>query len=79
MTVTRRESTQETIDRLTRFVRRHERRYETTSEQMVEWVQSGVWRETAEIGEWLTKYRALRELQAHQASKRTTGTRTTHT
>ena len=56
---------------------RCERRYEIGSEEMQDLVRSGKWRETAEIGQWLTKYRVLNELKGREASKRTTGTRTT--
>jgi hypothetical protein len=79
MSVTvKREAMRETIARLERYVSRLERRYEVTSAAMVDDVRSGRVRETAEIGQWLSRFRQLEELQAQRVSKRTTGTHTTH-
>lgn len=73
----RKEAVRDTITRLERYVLRLERRYEMPSTAMVAAVKSGHVRETAEIGQWLTRLRLLEELQARPGSKRTTGIRTT--
>ena len=78
-TPVRKESLKATIARLERYLYRFERRYEVPSEKMVELVKGGQLRETAEIGQWLSAYRRLAELQAGRRPGRTTGTRTTPT
>ena len=69
------ENIQETIQRLERYVQRFERRYEIKSEDMIAQVKAGRYRETAEIGQWLTTYRRLRDFQARLSGGPTTGTR----
>jgi hypothetical protein len=76
MVVVRREDLTQTIDRLERYVARLERRYEMSSAEMREAVKSGRFKETAEIGSWLSKYRQLEEFRGRQRSGRTTGTHT---
>lgn len=63
MTTIRREPVRETIARLQRYVQRLERRYEISSAQMAEQVKAGERKETAEIGQWLSNLRLLKELQ----------------
>ena len=59
------ESCEATIERLSTYVGRMERRYECTSDFMVEASSCGYVKETAEVSKWLTSYRTRRRLQAH--------------
>ena len=45
--------------RLETYVRRMERRYEYSSDEMLERLQSGVQKCTAEISQWMFRYRSL--------------------
>ncbi len=69
------ETIQETIQRLERYVQRFERRYEIKSEDMIALIESGRYRETAEIGQWLTTYRRLKDFRGLLSSGTTRGTR----
>ncbi len=69
------ETIQETMTRLERFVARFERRYEMSSEDMIALIESGRFRETAEIGLWLLKYRSLLDFRTLRRGGRTTGSR----
>ncbi len=70
------ESIPESLRRMERFVQRFERRYEMTSDEMVELVKTGRFRETAEIGQWLTTYRRLKDFRDHVKGGATGGTHT---
>ncbi len=72
--VIRQESIEQTIHRLRVFVHRFERRYECSSQTMLEYVLSGKTKETAEISKWLTTYRKLIELEKIGDNGRTIGT-----
>ena len=78
-TKVRRESVDETVDRLQTYIRRFERRYECRSGAMVQAVKRGRVRETAEISRWLSKYEVLTNLKGRRRNGRTTGTRITTT
>lgn len=56
-------SKQETIDRMKVYIRRFERRYECPSQHMLEAVEHGLVKETAEISKWLSNYRVLKSLE----------------
>lgn len=68
---------EETIERLSQFVRRMERRYECSSDFAVDAVRNGYMKETAEVSRWLTSYQALRRLQEASGQGIGTSTRTT--
>lgn len=71
----RRESVDETINRLETYIRRFERRYECSSETMARAVARGKMRETAEIARWLNAFDALNNLKSRrQSGGGTTGT-----
>jgi len=53
------------IGRLETFISRMERRYECTSQAMLDDVRAGRARETAEVSRWLGEYQALVSLRAH--------------
>ena len=59
----RQTTVQEEAQRLRKRVAIFERRYELTSQEMLDAVRSGAARETAEIATWLLCYRALQELE----------------
>jgi hypothetical protein len=69
------ETIQQTIERLDQFVKRMERRYEMSSDQMTKLVQSGRFPETSEIAQWLTTHRRLQDFRSHLSGGATTGTR----
>lgn len=64
------------IERLDTFVRRMERRYESSSEDMIAAIRHERVKETAEIAQWLVSFWALQELRALRGNGRTIGTRT---
>jgi hypothetical protein len=72
----RRESVDEAVTRLRTHLERYEARYECRSDFMVQAIECGHMKETAEIGRWLSSYQALQALLETQAGGRTTGTRT---
>ncbi len=51
------------ISRLRTYVSRFERRYECPSAVMLEAVQHGLHKETAEVTRWLSNYQALKALE----------------
>lgn len=53
-----------TVKRLETYVQRMERRYEVASEEVLRGVSCHQVKETAEIGRWLSSYRALQSLRA---------------
>jgi len=59
-----RSSVSDMIARLETFISRMERRYECTSQLMLDDVRAGRARETAEVSRWLGEYDALLRLQA---------------
>jgi len=70
----RRESVDDTLNRLRRYIQRYERRYEVPSEVMSEAVTRSLVKETAEISRWLNSYAILKKLEERPG--RTTGIRT---
>ena len=73
----RRVDAREAVARLETFVRRMERRYEYSSEEMTERVHSGQQKCTREISLWLPRYRRMLRLREALAAE--TGTATTIT
>lgn len=69
----------EAVCRLETFVARMERRYECSSELMLEAVREGRARETAEVARWLMAYRNLGNLREALARDSETGSRTNST
>ena len=55
----RRVDRREVMARLDTYVRRMERRYEYGSDEMLERLQTGVQKCTAEISQWMFRYRSL--------------------
>ncbi len=71
------EAVEDTIERLSTFVARMERRYERSSTDMLCAVREGA-PETAEVARWLISFRTLQRLRAaigHETGTRTTSTR----
>lgn len=64
------------IERLETFVRRMERRYETSSKDMLAAIRHERAKETAEIATWMVRHRALQRLRALRRNGATSGTRT---
>lgn len=71
------EPIEETVRRLEAFVRRMERRYECSSDDMASAVRGGA-KETAEVARWLISFRTLQRLRAaigHETGTPTISTR----
>lgn len=56
------ETIEETIKRRTTFIRRMERRYETSSHEMNQRVKDGKNKRTPEVGRWLMTWKNVKDL-----------------
>jgi hypothetical protein len=79
MVVTTRETREETIKRLRRYVGRLESRYECSSAEMLSSLRMKQAKETAEISRWMMNYEALQGLEKTGQNGPTTGIRTSNT
>ena len=66
----RTESIGQTLNRLETYVRRFERRYECSSEEMLQAVKDGR-KETAEISRWLNRFKVFRGLERKAVERMT--------
>lgn len=71
----RREDLRHAIDRIEASIRRFERRYETSTPNMLREVKAGRMKETAEIATWMMNANVLKQLK-RRGNGHTTGTRT---
>lgn len=76
-TVPLRATLNETVTKLETIVSRFERRYECTSAEMLEMLQRGQARDTAEVSKWISTYKTLQRLRP--TNGHTTGSPTSNT